>query len=881
LPPAFPGAVGAGARALAASDVGAIRREAQALAKERNERPTTTHVLVALIARGGLAAELLAERRVGTAQLTKAIRAAVDDDPAGEGQRDPLERLFARARELAERTRPVSNATGEAGRVDGAHVLLAVCVERGSAAHKTLLSLGLDVARLRASLVQAITGAVEPRRRSASQEAQPMPTHAAALARTPAPRMRPLPPLPESVRKPIEPTPLPADASPPSGAMPVSRPEIAPPQPSPSPSSTLAHDGERPVNKAHRPKHRPVAAPQARSKLVEPTRFDLDPRLTPTLAAIGRNLTAMAARGELDRVVGRDAEIERTLDVLAKRTANNPCLVGGAGVGKTAIAHGVAAAMVAATTNRAGHSDERIVVELPIGELLAGTGMRGALAERIAQVRREVAAADGRIVIFLDEIHALLGGEAGEEAESELKTALARGEMPCIGATTHAEFRRSIERDPALARRFSLVEVPELDEKAAAPVVDAAARVLERHHGVRYEDDARASAIEWTVRYVPSRALPDKAIAALDLAGARAKRSATPIVDRAAVAEVVAALADVPIARLLERDADRFLALESLLEARVVGHREPIARIARSLRRGAAGLRGRRPLLTALLLGPTGVGKTETAKALAEVLFHDETAMTRLDLSEYAEAHAVARLVGAPPGYVGHEDGGQLTEAVRRRPYQVVLLDEMEKAHRDVLESLLSVLDEGRMTDGRGRTVDFTNTVIILTSNLGAGAVSERRTRRLGFGRDDVAAEVAAGEALEHRIIESAKSALPPELYNRFDEVLVYRPLTRADALAIARMSLARLGADLLATRGIALQADDEAIEALLDAGGFDPSMGGRPIRREISRAIEAPLAELLLSGRVARGDTAWVTLDDRGAVTVDAVSSSPATAAE
>ncbi|MFI5302998.1 MAG: AAA family ATPase, partial [Polyangiales bacterium] len=311
------------------------------------------------------------------------------------------------------------------------------------------------------------------------------------------------------------------------------------------------------------------------------------------------------------------------------------------------------------------------------------------------------------------------------------------------------------------------------------------------------------------------------------------------------------------------------------LSARVVGHEGPISKIARALRRGAAGLRGHKPLLSALLLGPTGVGKTETAKAIAEVLFHDANAMTRLDLSEYSEPHAVARLLGAPPGYVGHEDGGQLTESVRRRPYQVILFDEMEKAHRDVLESLLQLLDEGRMTDGRGRTVDFTNTVVVFTSNLGAEAATDRVARRLGFSSADSDRDDTTRAASDRgdRIAAAARAQLPPELYNRFDEILVYAPLTREDTLSIARITLAKLAAELDKSRGLRLQIDEEAIAAILDQGGFDPTLGGRPIRREVARRIEAPLAELLLRGEAKRGDVVWITLEN-GQIIVDLVRS-------
>ncbi len=884
-PPAPPGAPPGGGAARdggrAASELGAIRREAEVLAKDRGERASTSHVLVALAMREGLAGELLAERRVTRETLVKALRVVADDEPtaasgvssasaASDPQaRTPIDRLFARARELAGRSKRVS--VGQGSDVDGTHVLLAICVERTTAAHRTLSQLGVDLGRLRGALTQHLTGAVEPRRARVGLGERTEAHGAAEDQRTSG-----VHPVSRTTLRPLPPSrPLPSRASAPP----------PPPSATVSPASapiSLASNGQVPdtielVDDSEPP---PLVAPrpiakaarnlrrmrESRKSPVEPTRFDLDPKQAPTLSAIGTNLTAAAARGELDPVIGRDVEIDRTLDVLAKRNSNNPCLVGAPGVGKTAIAHGVAR-RIAAGVGVQG-LDDRIVIELSIGELLAGTGVRGALAERLGCIRREVQASNGRVVLFLDEIHALLGGDAGEEAANELKTAFARGELPCIGATTTTEYRRSIDRDPALSRRFTIVDVPELDEAAARSVIDVASKVLERHHGVEYDQGAKEGAVTWTVRYVPSRALPDKAIAALDLAGARARRNGRAAVTREAVADVVAEMGDVPVARLLERDAERFLELEKHLAVRVVGHGDALARIARALRRGAAGLRGNRPLLSALLLGPTGVGKTETAKAIAEVLFHDATAMTRIDLSEYSEAHSVARLLGAPPGYVGHEDGGQLTEAVRRRPYQVVLFDEMEKAHRDVLEAMLQLLDEGRMTDGRGRTVDFTNTVVVLTSNLGSDVANERAPRRLGFGSSD---ETSDQKGITDRVIAAARGALPPELFNRFDEVIVFAALTRADTIAIANLALAKLGDELRSKRGLSLQFDREAVELVVDEGGFDPSLGGRPIRREIARRIEAPLAELLLRGDAKPGDVVWITVEE-GRVVVDLV---------
>src|SRR5690606_16107465 len=494
--------------------------------------------------------------------------------------------------------------------------------------------------------------------------------------------------------------------------------------------------------------------------------------------------------------------------------------------------------------------DDRILVEVPIAELFAGTGVRGALAGRLAALKKEVRSSEGRVVLFFDEIHQLFASEAAEEISGDLKLALAKGELPCIGATTLEEYRRHIEADSALARRFCAVEVDEPGRDEAYLILDSLARKLEGHHRVTYEPEALALGVAWSVRYLPGRALPDKAVSIVDLAGARVRRRGGQRVTPEAVAEVVASLAGMPTERLLESDGDRMLRLEEILSERVIGHSEHMKKIARILRRNAAGLGARRPIGTFLLLGPTGVGKTETAKAIAEVLFHTESAITRIDMSELSEAHAVAKLVGAPPGYVGHDAGGQLTEAVRRRPYQVVLLDEIEKAHPEVLTAFLAVFDEGRMTDGRGRTVDFSNAVIVLTSNLGAAEVTGASRRRVGFSTQDDASDDVA-----QRVVAAARQVLPPELYNRIDEVLVFSPLSRGDVRRITRKMLQGIASSLHQQRGVRLEVEEGAIEHLLAAGGFDPELGARPMRRTLARLVEAPLAEKILRGELSSGD--------------------------
>jgi ATP-dependent Clp protease ATP-binding subunit ClpC len=807
-------------------ELNALKQLAEDLAGRQKDRLTSAHLLAAIAARPSPAALLLHERKLGLDEILRLGRSVPDDF------NDSVRHLLAKAHAIGARMGRT--------RASAEHLLIALLGEPRAAARRVVEDAGADVSRLRTAALQLGQGLVSGRRLPDRPGVAPA---AAPLPSPPPPRRT------EPTRKPATPVSLFSLAA--KKAPPVEPDTEAPPavkDPSPAPA-VVAAPATPPA---------PATAPDER--------FELDPQRFPMLAALGKNLTRAAARGELDPVVGRDDVIEQVLDVLAKREGNNPCLVGVAGVGKTSVVRGLSQRI--AENRDASVLDERIVVQIPIGELVAGTGVRGALAARLGQIRKETLLARGRVVLFFDEIHQLFLGEAAEEIASELKIALARGEIPCIGATTLEEYQKAIGNDAALARRFSLVEVDEPSREDAYLVLDALKPSLEAHHGVGYQADALAMAIAWSVRYLPGRALPDKAVSILDLAGARTRRRGRLAVGPETVAEVVAELADMPVERLLEADGDRMLKLEAILAERVVGHSAGIRKIARILRRNAAGLGSRRPIGTFLLLGPTGVGKTETAKAIAEVLFHCESAMTRLDLSEFSEAHAVARLIGAPPGYVGHEAGGQLTEAVRRRPYQVILLDEIEKAHPDVLTAFLGVFDEGRLTDGRGRTVDFTNCVILMTSNLGSEETQANARRRVGFGGGE-----DAENDLEARIVAAARAALAPELYNRIDEVLVFAPLGRAEVREIARRLLAAMAQALLDQRRVRLEYGPEVIEHLLDSGGYDPTLGARPMKRTIARLVEAPLAERLLKGELPRESVALLEVSD-GALDFDVVES-------
>ncbi len=838
--------------------------QAEALASRRHEDLRGVHLLAAAGAVPGGVRDLLEAHGAGFRRVLDQWERFSD---AG-----PQENLHL----LRRRVREVSRAFG-AKNPDATHLVIALLDDVRGSARRVLEALQLDIKELhlrvaqlgqglppttqRASVVPStpIRGQVvpvmplAPVRSPRIGGARPAPVSTPPRGVTPLGRGRAsgqaLSPIPD-----VGPTPLPGRKG--YGPPTLLSEDEQSPQPGPIDSEierlTRALDAEPPDDAEGSLSEQEVAV------LTE--RYSLPKKTFPILSQVGKNLTLAAALGVADPVVGRDEEIEKALDVLAKRQGNNPCLIGAAGVGKTSVARGVAGAMFESD------ADDRVVIEIPISELVAGTGVRGALAGRLAALKKEVKAAGDRVVLFFDEIHQLFTGDAAEEIAGELKLSLARGELPCIGATSTAEFRRVIESDPTLCRRFSPIEIDEPGKEDAFLILSSLAERLSSHHGVTYDEESLALSIAWSVRYLPGRCLPDKAVGILDLAGARANRRNRSTVSPKEVAEVIASEASMPVERLLESDAERMLQLREILCERVIGHEEHLERIARILRRNAAGLGSRRPIGTFLLLGPTGVGKTETAKAIAEVLFHSESAMTRIDMAEMSESHAVAKLVGAPPGYVGHDAGGLLTESVRRRPYQVVLLDEIEKAHPEVLTAFLAVFDEGRMTDSRGRLVDFTNTVLILTSNLGSAEVAATSRRRVGFSSGE--RHIQEGQKA---VVAAARRALPPELFNRIDEVLPFAPLTRADVLRIGRKLCTGLADEIELSRGIALSICDSALEVLLDQGGFDPELGARPLRRMVARKIEAPLAEAILAGDVRSGDT-WLVEGEDGELVYDCV---------
>ncbi|HXP30584.1 MAG TPA: ATP-dependent chaperone ClpB [Stellaceae bacterium] len=690
------------------------------------------------------------------------------------------------------------------------------------------------------------------------------------------------------------------------------------------------------------------------------------------LKKYARDLTAAAREGKLDPVIGRDEEIRRTIQVLSRRTKNNPVLIGEPGVGKTAIVEGLAL--------RIAHGDvpdslkEKRLLALDLGALVAGAKFRGEFEERLKAVLAEITAAEGEIIVFIDELHTLVGAgkaEGAMDASNMLKPALARGELHCVGATTLDEYRKHIEKDAALARRFQPVFVSEPSVEDTISILRGIKEKYEVHHGVRITDGAIVAAATLSNRYITDRFLPDKAIDLMDEAASRLrmeaeskpeeideldrrivqlkierealKKESDPAsrerlerlveeldelekksaeltaqwraekekmagaqklkeqLDQARIeleqvqrrgdwtrageltyavipdlgrrlkeaeaaeshrmieeavtdqhiAGVVSRWTGIPVERMLAGERDKLLAMEDNLRRRVIGQDEAVIAVSNAIRRARAGLQDpNRPIGSFLFLGPTGVGKTELAKALAEFLFDDESAMQRIDMSEYMEKHSVARLIGAPPGYVGYEEGGALTEAVRRRPYQVILFDEVEKAHPDVFNVLLQVLDDGRLTDGQGRTVDFRNTLLVLTSNLGSEFLAS-----LPEGQ-----EVST---VREQVMATVRAAFRPEFLNRLDEILIFRRLSRADMQGIVTIQLARLQ-KLLADRKIVLAVDDKA-RAWLAQAGYDPVYGARPLKRAIQRELQNPLAELVLKGRISDGETVAVTAGETG----------------
>ncbi len=634
---------------------------------------------------------------------------------------------------------------------------------------------------------------------------------------------------------------------------------------------------------------------------------------TPTLDQFGRELTSLAAQSKIDPVIGREKEIERVIQILSRRTKNNPCLIGEPGVGKTAIAEGLALKIVSGEVPET-LSDKRIV-SLDLTGMVAGTKYRGDFEERIKTALEEVVKC-GNVILFIDELHTLIGAGSAEgavDAANILKPSLARGELQVIGATTLDEYRKHIEKDAALERRFQPVTVGEPSEDEAIEILKGLRDKYEAHHRVRITDEALVAAVKMSVRYIGDRFLPDKAIDLVDEAASRVRlraftappdlkaleekikslsdemsaainaqdferaaklrdekreiekrlreekdswqqrsSSAAGEVTANEIAEIVSGWTGVPVVELTQEESRRLLNMESELHERIVGQDEAVKAVSRAIRRSRVGLKDpKRPTGSFIFLGPTGVGKTELCKSLAAAMFGDESAMIRLDMSEYMEKHTVSRLVGSPPGYVGYDEGGQLTERVRRKPYSVILFDEIEKAHPDVFNMLLQILDDGILTDSQGRKVDFKNCIIIMTSNIGAKQIAGSGASSLGFGAEKGGS--MSDEKIKEAVMGELKKAFRPEFLNRVDDIIVFRKLQKEDIAEIAKRMLDSLR-QRVASMGIDIEFDAGAIDKIADAG-FDPVYGARPLRRAIQSKIEDKLSEEILEGKISSGD--------------------------
>ena len=585
------------------------------------------------------------------------------------------------------------------------------------------------------------------------------------------------------------------------------------------------------------------------------------------LQKYGQDLVDLARKQKLDPVIGRDQEIRNVIRILSRKTKNNPCLIGEPGVGKTAIAEGLAQRIVRGDVPE--NLKDRIVFSLDMGALVAGAKYRGEFEERLKSVLNEVKKSEGKIILFIDELHTIVGAgktDGAMDAGNLLKPMLARGELHCIGATTLDEYRQYIEKDPALERRFQPVQVDEPTVEDTISILRGLKERYEVFHGVKINDSALIAAATLSDRYITDRFLPDKAIDLVDEACAMIKTEMDSLLrDRVTdeeIARIVARWTGIPVEKLVEGEREKLLHLDDVLHQRVIGQDEAVTKVSEAILRSRAGIANpNRPIGSFLFLGPTGVGKTELAKALAQALFDDERNMVRIDMTEYMEKFSVSRLIGAPPGYVGYEEGGQLTEAVRRKPYSVVLFDEVEKAHPDVFNILLQVLDDGRITDSQGRTVDFKNTVIILTSNLGSDIILNDLEQRRANGSNELSEEA------KHQIDQLLKSKFRPEFLNRLDEIVYYKSLTKDEMRKIVDLQLQDLRKRMEEGKHLKLEVTTAAKDFIIDSA-YDSVYGARPIKRFIQSRVETLIAKAIIQGSYTEGNTLTVDCEN-GALTL------------
>jgi len=810
----------------------ALISESQRIAYKSGYRWQTVHILFAcFVQERSQAREMLENAGVTLDVLLKTVEL-----------RRKLEEPHGALQDVLGKTYDLARTTGHTP-VGTVHLLTAMCRYREAVAYQVLIEVGVDVGRLRAVGLGRLR---RVRRTPTVKKAAPSPLVA------------------------VEPVPSIGDA--PVGAAPA--PPIARSEPTSAQSRSSVLDRSPFSDKPAPPRAVPVeqrpvepAAPVAASGhegapgKMNPAHFILDPDEFPVLAPLARNISELAAMDLLDPAIGRDREVDQLLDVLLKRRSNNPLLVGDPGVGKTAIVEGLAArlASLPVTDPLSG----RILVEIPISSLDAGTQFRGAFTERMTGLMAEVANASSKVIVFFDEIHLLMGAGAGDgslDAGNVLKAALARGEFPCIGATTVMEYSRTIERDPALARRFTTIHVIEPGLGLARDMITGVLPRYADHHGVSYEDGMVRESVDMAHRYLRDRALPDSAVNLLDEAASRVRRAGRSSVSRQDVADVVAESTGIPSEKILITDGERLLEMENHLMSRIVGHGEQIARLCKVIRRNFVGFRSNKPIGSFLILGPTGVGKTETAKVLASYFFQREDALQRFDMSEYCDSSSVNKFIGSPAGYEGHDEMPALTKAIWKRPYQVLLFDEVEKSDPAIWSIFLQILDNGTVEDRRGAQLDFRESIVIMTTNLGAEAFAAGN-RRVGFaGMEHTSTHSIqdAKDKMEEKAITLAKKALPPELWGRFDEPLVYMPLESMELRRVAEILVAEASEALERERGVSLEVLAPALDQLFERRSEDDGDSGA---RGLRRIVEGRVVDLAVHHLLERPEPPGTTL--------------------
>lgn len=807
-----------------APDVRQVLRQAHDIARRTTAPLSSVHLLLAMFVTSCRARDALAEVGVDEQKVIAAYRKM-------RGRVEPATAIDL-VIESAHRLAASSNSVG----VDSMVLLASLLKVRKALAARVLREAEVDVAELRVRVIGQVTLGVD--RASSTRIRIITGPHKAVPTPAPAAAAPEAPPPPEA-----------RTATAPTVLRRVGQPRIS----SPSAAVDTAPEPTPPLPPEYGP-------------------YDLDPAIYPTLAELGRNMTAEALAGELPPLIGREGIVEQVVDILMMKQANNPCLVGDAGVGKTAIVEGLAA-KIAGNTELYGRLGEAIVVELHVASLLAGTSYRGTFSERMTKLRGEVQAARGRVIVFVDEVHTLMGAGSGDgalDAANDLKTALARGKFPLIGATTPDEYRLHIEKDTALHRRFQQVDVPEPTVEEALRILAGVAPRYAEHHGIPYSHNAVVSAVHLSKRFISDRCLPDKAISMLDRAGSQARRRRKRTVEADDVARAVQAHANVPMQRLLDDERTRIRNLYADLQQRVVGQDRALERIAARIKRNFAGFSGDKPLASFVLAGPPGVGKTEAAKAIAQALFVVDDAVACFDMKEYAEAASAARLIGSPPGYVGHQQRGLLADALHRRPYRVLLFEEVERAAPEVLGLVAQILERGRLTDNHGVVVDMRNCIVVLTTVAGSDAMLSGATRPIaGFRMPE--RPVGLTDRDERALLEHVRACVGSDIVARVDETILFRPLDDDAGREVARRSIARGLEQLYRARLIRVTADDSVLDFVLADGGIDPRLGARGLHDRVEQTVIEFVAQRVVDGELRTGSNVLLAAVGEQLVLVDA----------